>query len=398
MNDNAQPLNAGTLLGYDRYRIVRLISSSDFGFVYEAEFVLMGIRVAIKEYFPHAYCMRDSSGAMVKPASLADKSLVDKNEEIFITEARRLYKMLHPNIVRVSDVFKELGTSYYVMEYLDGHSLQSIVENEGPLPEDRAIKYMHQLMDALQYVHSQNILHLDIKPDNIMIVGNDRVILVGFGISKKYEVKSAPEAFASVPSPYTPPEISSQKTTTPASDIYSLGTTLSFALTGIEPPNCVDLASSNASLPPLPQSISPLLRNAIGEMMQLSPIKRPRSIARTRHLLISSDIIPDLRPCAYGPPPIDLRDPYRPTIDDEQPNEKKSNKKAWIIAAAAVGGAAIIGGGALLLSDVANTDPTDIDEEDVIDIVEYGGPVDPIMYGDPYGDWDDPVYPDLDDL
>ena len=81
--------------------------------------------------------------------------------------------MQHPNIVRVTDVFEENGTAYYVMDYIDGHSLQEIVKEKGTLDESQAVGYIKQVAEALKYVHGLNRLHLDVKPGNIMIDENN---------------------------------------------------------------------------------------------------------------------------------------------------------------------------------------------------------------------------------
>ena len=88
--------------------------------------------------------------------------------------------MQHNNIVRVTDKFEENGTAYYVMDYISGKSLNAIVEERGYLSEQEAIGYIRQVSDALDYVHSSNRLHLDVKPHNIMVDGNGKAILIDF--------------------------------------------------------------------------------------------------------------------------------------------------------------------------------------------------------------------------
>ena len=170
-----------------KYRIVRFISSGGFGNTYEAEHVLFCKRVAIKEFFVKDFCSRDERTAYVTIEITNKRDLVEKLKKKFIDEARSIFDLHHLGIVRVTDVFEENATAYYVMDYIDGRSLKEIVETEGALTESRALGYIRQVADALGYVHSHSRLHLDIKPGNIMIDGNDRAILIDFGASKQYD-------------------------------------------------------------------------------------------------------------------------------------------------------------------------------------------------------------------
>ena len=162
-------LPIGTILKGGTYRIVRFIGSGGFGCTYEAEHIELDEKVAIKEFFVKDFCNRDETTLRISVATQGKVGLVDKLRSKFKDEARSLYRLRHPGIVHVSDVFEENGTAYYVMDYVDGLSLQDIVASEGPLPEGRALKYVRQVAGALAYVHSNNRLHLDIKPDNVMV-------------------------------------------------------------------------------------------------------------------------------------------------------------------------------------------------------------------------------------
>lgn len=181
-------LPESTLLQGGKYRIVRFMSNGGFGCTYEAVHTVMDERVAIKEFFVKDFCNRDEITSKVTLGTRSKSALVDKLRKKFIDEAKSLYRLRHPGIVRVSDVFEENGTAYYVMDYIEGKSLNDIVKESGALPESRALKYIRQVCDALKYVHAHNRLHLDIKPGNIMIESvSDRAILIDFGASKQYD-------------------------------------------------------------------------------------------------------------------------------------------------------------------------------------------------------------------
>ena len=132
-------LSVNTFLQDGKYRIVRFISSGGFGCTYEAEHVMFCKRVAIKEFFAKDFCNRDEETAFVTVGTTSKKGLVEKLKKKFIDEARSIFDLHHPGIVRVTDVFEENGTAYYVMDYIEGKSLQDIVNEEGVLPESRAL-------------------------------------------------------------------------------------------------------------------------------------------------------------------------------------------------------------------------------------------------------------------
>ena len=142
----------------------------------------MPLKSSVKDF-----CNRDENTCHITVATQSKVKLIERLKEKFIEEASALFSMQHPNIVRVTDVFEENGTAYYVMDYIDGKSLQDIVKEKGALNEDSAIHYISQIADALKYVHSLNRLHLDVKPGNIMIDKNDQAILIDFGASKQYD-------------------------------------------------------------------------------------------------------------------------------------------------------------------------------------------------------------------
>lgn len=281
-------LPEGTILGNGKYRIVRFIGAGGFGCTYEAEFLMMRTRVAIKEFYVNSMCNRQASG-VISLGAMSQANLIQRLEDKFVREAQSLFGLSHPHIVGVKDVFKELGTSYYVMDYIDGRSLQEIVDEEGPMPEGRALHYIKQVMDALEYVHSQRMLHLDIKPNNIMIDKNDNVILIDFGVSKQYDEvgdHNTSTIMGQTPG-FAPLEqlTNTVKQFTPATDIYALGATLYALLTGETPVPAADLMAGLTHLKPLPGGVSDNIRKAIGAMMQPKRDYRPQSIAQVRRLL-----------------------------------------------------------------------------------------------------------------
>ena len=274
-------LPVSTLLQGGKYKIVRFISSGGFGCTYEAEHVMLEKRVAIKEFFVKDFCNRDETTAHVTVGTVSKRALVDKLRHKFVDEAKALCRLQHSGIVKVSDVFEENGTAYFVMDYVDGLSLGDIVKRHGAMPEARAVRYIRQVAEALRYVHDNNRLHLDIKPGNVMIDADDNAILIDFGTSKQYDEQDGENTstlMGKTPG-YAPLEQMGNDVVKflPATDIYALGSTLYKLLTGVTPPSA-NMLASDEKLNPLPAAISVSTRRAIAAAMQLRKSERPQTM------------------------------------------------------------------------------------------------------------------------
>ena len=276
-------LKDGTLLQGGKYEIVRFIASGGFGCTYEAKHTLLDECVAVKEFFVSDFCNRDDKTGQVTVATQSKVEIVGKLRKKFIDEARALFKMKHRGIVRVIDIFEENGTAYYAMEYIEGQSLGDMVKQRGKLPEAEAVGYIRQVAEALKYVHSLNRLHLDIKPGNIMLNKDGRAVLIDFGASKHYDAETGENTSTLLginTKGYAPVEQVNRsfKSFSPATDIYALGATLYKLLTGITPPPSTELNAEEATLAPLPQSITASTRRAVEAAMQLLRKNRPQSV------------------------------------------------------------------------------------------------------------------------
>ena len=299
-------LTNNTLLQGGKYKIVGHISSGGFGNTYEGVHTMMDTRVAIKEFFPKMFCNRDENTSHVTVATQGNRELVDKLRKKFNEEAKSVFQMKHDNIVRVLDIFEENGTAYYVMEYIDGKSLNEITKERGALPVAEALGYICQVADALKYVHSLNRLHLDIKPGNIMVDKNGKAILIDFGASKHYDDESGENTSTLMgvnTKGYAPIEQSTQSSTSfsPATDIYALGATLYKLLTGIVPPDANLLLAEEETLQPLSNSISAPTRNAVMAAMQLRRKDRPQSADEFLKLLDSKQSASQNKSRIYSP-------------------------------------------------------------------------------------------------
>jgi serine/threonine protein kinase len=276
------------MLKNNTYRIISKLGEGGFGVTYLAEHIAMKRKVCIKEFFIRKYCARDAM-QRVQVISPVYEELTQSLKQKFVKEASVLGTLDHPNIVRVHDSFTENNSAYYVMEYIDGKSLSDIIKERGSLKEEDALTYINEIASALAYIHKRNMLHLDIKPSNIMVRKRDnRAILIDFGLTKHYDESSGELTTPSsggVSDGYTPIEQYNTSIShfTPETDIYSLGATLYAAVSGKQPPHpdAIDMAN----FPGASMKMSQRVRNTIKRSMQYESRNRPHSIEEFSKLL-----------------------------------------------------------------------------------------------------------------
>ncbi|MDR2791818.1 MAG: serine/threonine protein kinase [Tannerellaceae bacterium] len=283
-------LPEGHLLQRGKYRLVCVVGQGGFGITYkgvwhtEVKAALGSARtelpVAVKEYFFKDYCFREEGSAAVKVHSETGKALFGKFREKLIEEARILSAVQHKFIVNVLEVFEENNTAYIVMEYIPGLSLKEKVEKEGRLPEAKVLKYARQLGEALSFVHRQNIIHMDIKPSNVLIDGQDNARLIDFGVSKRFDdaVQDTSTTMLALSKGFAAIEQYDSEGTmnfSPAPDIYSLGATMYYLLTGCVPTESILRVTHTLTDPlELNPAISLRTREAVLRAMEVSPADR----------------------------------------------------------------------------------------------------------------------------
>ena len=241
-------LRADSTLQGGKYRIIKKLGQGGFGITYLAENTLLEGKVAIKEFFFKEYCERDDSTSCVTIPTSGNREIVERFKQKFIKEARTIFSLNHPNIVRIHDVFEENDTAYYVMDYIEGESLGDMVKRRGAIPEAEALGYVKDVASALEYIHSKNINHLDIKPGNLMKRKEDgRIIVIDFGVAKQYAaVISEGCTPACISYGYSPAEQyrkNGVQSFSPQSDVYALAATLFKLLTGSTPPEAIEVLS-----------------------------------------------------------------------------------------------------------------------------------------------------------
>ena len=286
-------LQPGTLLQSDRYRIIDVLGQGGFGITYLAEQVMAERKVCIKEFFPKEYYNRDEDSRSISLGTQGSAEIMELYKAKFVKEAKTIAKLDHPNIIHIFDVFSENNTAYYVMEYIEGESLSDVVKrNGGALAESVAVDYIKQTASALGYIHERNIMHLDVKPANIMLRKADgKPVLIDFGLSKQYDAEgnqtsSTPVGISAGFAPMEQYQQGGVKEFSPETDIYSLGATLYYLVTGCVPPQAAAIVDDG--LPELPAHLSQGVRRAIERSMEVQRKKRPHTMSEFVALLNDS--------------------------------------------------------------------------------------------------------------
>ena len=296
------------------YYIDKKLGQGAFGITYLAKFKQelcgeMGsgnawVQVCIKEFFMQDFNSRSADGDSVSDASGA--TLVQKYRKAFFREANNLARMHHPGIVKVFEVVEANNTVYIVMEYVDGCSLDEHIRHCGKLTEQEALALFHQLCDAMQYMHGQKMLHLDLKPKNIMLDEEGRLYLIDFGLSKQYGSDGNPESSTiGLGTPgFAPSEQADfqdgNKSFRATIDIYALGATLYKMLTGQTPPNASEVANaiisgSNLVRQNLLQAgVSAELADNVALAMWPASTQRPQTVQKLKEQICDEGIIVDV--------------------------------------------------------------------------------------------------------
>lgn len=220
------------------YRLRRCVGSGGFGVTYLADDELLRRRVVIKEHFPHNICERRAGSLNVELQDPSAASTLEWARSNFLREAHLLSRLDHHNIVKIFTFFEAHNTLYYVTEYVDGQSLgdfaQAHYHHKTRISQDELYGLMVRMLDALDYLHSLRILHLDIKPDNILLNRSGRPVLIDFGAAHESFGDQGGGVVETVG--YSPPEQSGATGDLgPWSDIYAFGATLCYLLTGKAP-------------------------------------------------------------------------------------------------------------------------------------------------------------------
>lgn len=225
----------GTTLCGGKYVIEKKLGAGGFGITYIAKHATLEKRYAIKEFFLSGYNVRNNVTNHISLQGIETQDF-EKFRLRFIEEARTLAALNNEAVVKVIDIFDENGTSYMVMPFVEGVTLQSMVEKNGPMDYEMAVNYIVQVCEALSYIHSKNILHRDVTPDNIIVTPSQKIVLIDFGSARKFVDNKTQRHTTIVKKGYAPLEQYSATSRKGAyTDLYSLGAVFYYILTGEKP-------------------------------------------------------------------------------------------------------------------------------------------------------------------
>lgn len=361
-NDNNYVyLPEGTKLN-GRYIIERVIGQGGFGITYYARHQMLEHFYAIKEFYISGFCSRNTSLHTVNLQGM-QPDMYEKYKQRFVEEAKTVVSLDHPNIVKVVDIFEENNTAYMVMPFIEGISLQKMVEKKGTLPYELTVNYIGQLSNAVGYIHQKHILHRDIKPDNVLVTPDNRVVLIDFGSARAFVNDQEQRHTSILTHGYAPPEqynaVSKKGNYT---DIYAIGGVFYFCLTGKIPVDATTrLLEFAGGKDPLqqPKELNPEVtedvNRTIMKAMSLKPENRHQTVAEFMDDLLGrhkSEVVDDALVMPEMPEDDALEMPedminnqpnnadkgYVSVFEDQnkpksanKPEKKKKKGKGWLV-------------------------------------------------------------------
>jgi WD40 repeat protein/predicted Ser/Thr protein kinase len=284
-------LKKGDTLKNGKYVIEQTIGKGGFGITYKGilHTVVKGelgevdttAVVAIKEFYFADGCERHPNGKTITVTSQSKRALTERLKQKFLKEAQTLSRLKHPHIVQVLEIFEENNTAYMVMQFIEGGDLKERVLRGLSMAD--SVRIIQEVLHALAFVHENHTLHLDIKPQNILCTKNDKAVLIDFGIAKHYdeEGEATSTVIAAKSAGFAPPEqytAINLENFTPVTDIYAVGATLYFCLTGTVPMEATlrtqeEMPEPMALNPHIPQKLNDVVMRA----MELKKNKRFQS-------------------------------------------------------------------------------------------------------------------------
>ena len=312
--EQALPVGFHLLGGMHDYTIEKVLGQGGFGITYKvrarikAGNITVTTHFAIKEFFPAGCWRNEGSTKMLYSPTTKEEVMASLHD--FITEGNRLQKLcqLNNSIVNVNEVFEANGTAYFVMEYLSGGDLRSLVKKNGHgMNEAMMMSIMRPVAEALQCLHNNNMLHLDIKPENIVIRqsddgGPDVPVLIDFGIAVHFKKDGSPTTSRpakGVTPGYSPAEqYAGIKRFDPRFDIYALSATCYYMITAKDPRSAFEIEGNDIAME-LNGLVGNRTRDGIARGMAHSVHNRPPSITAFLNSFKESNALP-LGTIIYG--------------------------------------------------------------------------------------------------
>jgi serine/threonine protein kinase len=285
-NTKRYPIKAGESI--ENYLIEGVIGGGGFSIVYRAFDATLGESVVLKEYFPNLLSIRGNNNE-IEPISVKKKSAFDVGMQQFFAEAHALSKIAHPNVINIINVFRSNNTAYMVSKLQPGKDLRWMIKRcQGDLDQGFIQKVMPPIISGVEALHESGILHLDIKPANILLRTEGGPLLLDFGASKTMSRQERFSSFQTLTPGFAPPEQHHKKELGPGSDIYAIGATIYACVTGRPPPTSLkrEQKERELKLKGAEKNVSLSVIEALKWALELEIGKRPHSIAEFANLLM----------------------------------------------------------------------------------------------------------------
>ena len=335
-----------------RYEVRRVIGRGGFGITYEVQDQRLERAVAIKELFPPS-AVRHGSMVLAAPR---DRDAFGEARDRFLREARVLARFTQSGIVHVYEVFEAHNTAYLVMELLSGRTLSDLQRARGgPFTADEVLDVAARVAAALEPIHEAGLLHRDVNPSNVMLTEQGRVVLIDFGLARRFDGESGESMTRAVTPGYAPPEqYAGTGDFGPACDVYGMAATLYRLLTGRTPVGAFDRQAGTRLPSPieLDPGIPRLVSDAVLDGLELNPNHRPATAAAFLDRLGLRDVEPPRHALLLDAPDVQA------TLAGTAPAPRASSPVARVAGPGpgglpVLGGAAHALGGALPRVDVA---------------------------------------------
>lgn len=271
----------------NKYAIGRVLGSGGFGITYLAQDMQLSRRVALKEFFPTGLVSRSVDRTTLVCNSVENEEPFKRGLSRFFREGQLLAKFDHPNIVRVFEVIECNGTAYLAMEYLEGVTLKEFLADKGPFDEQQSLRIMTFVMDALKIVHGADVIHRDLKPDNVYLTRQGRTLLLDFGGAKQLTADGDRSMDAMFAHGYAAPEqyFANSDKIGPWTDVYACGALLYKLMTGKTVTSALDRYSDDAPLDWSSTRVSNNTQKSVSKAIALKAKERIQSVSELQELL-----------------------------------------------------------------------------------------------------------------
>ena len=292
-------LPVGTVL-HKNYIVGQTIGKGGFGVTYKAHDMIRGRVIAVKEYYPNGIAHRDTGKTLVSVSDEKQRDTFTSGAEKFYEEAKTVSRFNgNPNIVDVYEVFHENDTVYFSMEYLEGKDLKQILKEKGKLDQEEMLYILDKVTDALVITHSLNVLHRDISPDNIYVENDGTVKLIDFGAARQVIAEQSRSLSVILKQGFAPLEQYQRRGKQgPWTDIYALGATMYYCLTGNIPYDSTERIDMPSIGSASEYGVDEKFWSIIEKCMAVRIDDRYQSVIELKSALKELDIVP--KPIKWG--------------------------------------------------------------------------------------------------